>query len=222
MYWLFVNVSDNIVGHIQDAYSPKDAWDSLIAFNANNTRARKIQLKNELKTIKQEDLSVNEYTLQIKGLCESLSSIGVAVDDDDKVEACLRGLGNAYKQFKSSICTREKNSNFLELSSLLVVEEKRFIEDGAIQTRRNSSEQALYTGSERGTRCNAQRNDRSNQIQGQQQQQNQYDRQRPMRGRGQLKGREVFVEVVVIEETMQKMIRGSRCGIIDHFERNYN
>ncbi|MCO5596921.1 hypothetical protein L7F22_050992 [Adiantum nelumboides] len=95
MYWLSVSVSDSIVGHIQDANSPKDAWDNLFPFNATNTRARKIQLKNELNTIKKEDLSVNDYTLKIKALCESLSSIGVAVDDDDKAEACLRGLDHA-------------------------------------------------------------------------------------------------------------------------------
>ncbi|MCO5600084.1 hypothetical protein L7F22_054192 [Adiantum nelumboides] len=97
MYWLPVSVSDSIVGHIQDADSPKDAWDNLIAFNATNTRARKIQLKNELNIIKKGDLSMNDYTLKIEVICESLSSISVAVDDDDKVEACLCGLGNAYK-----------------------------------------------------------------------------------------------------------------------------
>ncbi|MCO5555342.1 hypothetical protein L7F22_008888 [Adiantum nelumboides] len=107
MYWLSVSVLNSIVGDIHDANSPKDAWDNLIAFNATNTRARKIQLKNELNTIKQGDLSVNDYTLKIKDLCESLSSIGVAMDDDDMVEAYLRGLGNAYKQFKTYICTRE-------------------------------------------------------------------------------------------------------------------
>ncbi|MCO5562105.1 hypothetical protein L7F22_015731 [Adiantum nelumboides] len=139
MYWLSVSVSNSIVGHIQDADSSKDVWDNLIAFNATNTRARKIQLKNELNTIKKGDLSMNDYTLKIKALCESLSSIGVAVDDDDKVEECLCGLGNAYKQFKTSIRTRENIPHFLELSSLPVVKEKSLIDDGAIQTRRNSS-----------------------------------------------------------------------------------
>ncbi|MCO5549891.1 hypothetical protein L7F22_003366 [Adiantum nelumboides] len=124
MYWLSVSVSNSRVGHIQDADSPMDVWDNLVAFNATNTRARKIQLKNELNTIKKGDLSMNDYTLKIKALCDSLSSIGVAVDDDDKVEACLCDLGNAYKQFKTSICTREIIPHFLELSSLLVVEEK--------------------------------------------------------------------------------------------------
>ncbi|MCO5596432.1 hypothetical protein L7F22_050495 [Adiantum nelumboides] len=115
----------------------------MIAFNATNTRARKIQIKNELNTIKKGDLSVNDYTLKIKALCESLSVIGVAVDDDDKVEACLCCLGNAYKQFKTSIRTRENIPHFLELSSLLVVEEKSLIDDGAIQIGRKSSKQAL-------------------------------------------------------------------------------
>ncbi|MCO5596317.1 hypothetical protein L7F22_050378 [Adiantum nelumboides] len=102
MYWLSVNVSDSIVGHIQDVDSPKNAWDNLIAFNANNTRARKMQIKNKLNTIEKGDLSVKHYTLKIKGICDSLSFIGVTMDDNDKVEACLRGLGNAYKQFKTS------------------------------------------------------------------------------------------------------------------------
>ncbi|MCO5560484.1 hypothetical protein L7F22_014099 [Adiantum nelumboides] len=97
MYWLSVNVSNSIVDRIQDANFSKDAWDNLIAFNTNNTRARKIQLKNELNTVKQGDLSINDYTLKIKDLCEFLSSIGVAMDDDDKVKACLHGLENAYK-----------------------------------------------------------------------------------------------------------------------------
>ncbi|MCO5593665.1 hypothetical protein L7F22_047681 [Adiantum nelumboides] len=63
-YWDYVegaNEAPPVIPNIgasteQDADSPKDAWDNLIAFNATNTRARKIQLKNELNTIKKGDL----------------------------------------------------------------------------------------------------------------------------------------------------------------------
>ncbi|MCO5612656.1 hypothetical protein L7F22_066925 [Adiantum nelumboides] len=78
MYWLSVSVSNSIIGHIQDADSPKDAWDNLIAFNATNTRIRKIQLKNELNTIKKGDLSVNDYTLKIKALNTILMNLGIS------------------------------------------------------------------------------------------------------------------------------------------------
>lgn len=103
MYWLSVSIHDSMIGHIQDATSPKEAWNSLVSMDTTNTKARKLQLKNELNTVKKENLSINDYTLKIKGICESLASIGVMVEDDDKVEVCLRGLTPAYKQFKTSI-----------------------------------------------------------------------------------------------------------------------
>ena len=70
-----------------------------------NTKAKKLQLKNEFSTISKRNLTINEYALKIKGIVESLASIGVAITDDDKVEVCLRGLTPAYKQFKTSIQT---------------------------------------------------------------------------------------------------------------------
>ena len=45
-----------------------------------------MQLQNELNTVKKGSSSINDYTLKIKSICESLTSIGViVVDDDDKV-----------------------------------------------------------------------------------------------------------------------------------------
>ena len=73
-----------------------------VSFDTTNTKARKLQLKTELNTLKKENLSINDFTLKIKSICESLASIGVLVDNDDKVEACLHGLTPAYKQFKTS------------------------------------------------------------------------------------------------------------------------
>ncbi|MCO5613170.1 hypothetical protein L7F22_067446 [Adiantum nelumboides] len=83
--------------YIDDATSPKQAWNRLVSVDTTNTKARKIQLKNELNSVKKENLSINDYTLKIKGIVESLASIGVQVEDDDKVEVCLRGLTPVYK-----------------------------------------------------------------------------------------------------------------------------
>ncbi len=92
IYWLSGSIHDSMIGHIQDAMSPKEAWDRLVSFDTTNTKARKLQLKNELNTVKKENLSINDYTLKIKGIYESLASIGVTVEDDDKVEVCFHGL----------------------------------------------------------------------------------------------------------------------------------
>ena len=96
-YWLSVSIHDTMIGHIQDAKSPKEAWENLVTVDQTHTRARKMQLKDELNAVKKMDMSVNDYTLKIKAICAFLTSIGVTVDDDDKVEVFLHGLGPAYK-----------------------------------------------------------------------------------------------------------------------------
>ena len=77
MYWLSISIQDTMIGHIQDAKSPKDAWDTLVKLYETNTKARKIQLKNDLHTIEKKNMSINEYALKIKSICESLASINV-------------------------------------------------------------------------------------------------------------------------------------------------
>ena len=70
MYWLFVRIHDNMIGHIQDATSPKQAWDRLVSFDTTNTKYRRLQLKNDLNRVKKENISINEYNLKIKSICE--------------------------------------------------------------------------------------------------------------------------------------------------------
>lgn len=50
-----------------------------------NAKARKLQLKNDFNIVKKDNWSINDYALNIKGIVESLGSIGFTVYDDDKV-----------------------------------------------------------------------------------------------------------------------------------------
>jgi hypothetical protein len=44
LYLLSMSVSDSMIVHIQDAKSPKQAWDTLVKMYNTNTQARKMQL----------------------------------------------------------------------------------------------------------------------------------------------------------------------------------
>ena len=94
-------------------------------------------------------MSVNDYTLKIKSICESLASINVTVDDDDKIEVCLRGLGPQYKSFATSIQTRENMPSFADLVSMLIIEEKS-LGDDSLQSKGNSEQQVFYSNTGRG------------------------------------------------------------------------
>ena len=69
---------------------------------AINTKAQKIQLKNELHIIEWKNMSINHYALKIKRICRAFESINVVVDNNDKVEVCQCGLKPQYKSFTTS------------------------------------------------------------------------------------------------------------------------
>jgi len=149
LYWLSMSVSETMIGHIQDAQTPAEAWQSLVQTFQTNTKARKLQLKQELHTVEKKDMSINEYTLKIKGIVESLASINISVDDDDLVSVCLNGLGKEYKPFKTSVTVRENVPNFRDIISMLIIEEKTLSEDPGVQGRNNVEQQVFYSSTNR-------------------------------------------------------------------------
>ncbi|MCO5608612.1 hypothetical protein L7F22_062825 [Adiantum nelumboides] len=99
MYWLSMSVSNSMMGYLESAPSPSIVWKSLEKLNEDHTKVQKLQLKIEPNTVKQGNMSINDYDLKIKTITNYLGSIGVTVDDDDVVAVTLEGLGTEYKNF---------------------------------------------------------------------------------------------------------------------------
>ena len=64
-------------------------------------------------------------SIKVKGLVDSLGSIGPLIDDEDLVSVTLNGLGKEYAQFRSSIGILDIFFNFQELVALLFNQEQR-------------------------------------------------------------------------------------------------
>ena len=151
MYWLSMSVTDTMIGYLESATSPAIAWRSLERLNKDHTRVEKLQLKTELNTVKQGNMSITDYASKIKGITNSLGSIGVTVDDDDVVAATLEGLGIEYKNFKSSMNTRADVPDFTELTTMLIREEKSLgLGASSSQSNNTSDRQAFYSNRGRG------------------------------------------------------------------------
>ena len=75
---------------------PKEAWDTLVNLYSTNTNSRKMRLKQELHNVQWNKLNINDYSMKVKGLADSLGSIGAQVDDEDLVSVTLNGLGKEY------------------------------------------------------------------------------------------------------------------------------
>ena len=52
-------------------------------------------------------MSIKSYTLKIKELSDSLGSINVNIDDNERVQVCLGGLAPRFAAIRLVVLTRE-------------------------------------------------------------------------------------------------------------------
>jgi len=116
-----------MIVHIQDAKSLKQAWDTLLKMYSTNTQACKMQLKQELHTLQNNKMNINDYSTKVKNLADARASIGAHVDDEDLVAVTLNGLGKDYSQFRISIVVQKTFPNFQDLKTLFISEEMRIV-----------------------------------------------------------------------------------------------
>ena len=114
-----------MLGYIREANIPKEAWENLRKIFAANTTARKLQLRQDLNNIQQRDVSITSYTLKIKELCDSLSSISVNVEDDEMVQICLGCLTPQFDAMRIVVLVRENPPSFFDLQSMFEHDSRR-------------------------------------------------------------------------------------------------
>ena len=85
----------------------------------------KIQLKQELNTLKKGTMTINEYVLKVRSIADALATIDAMPDDDDLVSSTLGGLNNekVWKSFVTSVYVRKPFPDFDKLISLMIIEE---------------------------------------------------------------------------------------------------
>jgi len=72
MYVLFVTVEDEFLHCIKDCKMPSDAWGILETIFTKKNEAKLQQLENELMSIKQRDMTVSQYFIKVKSLCDEI------------------------------------------------------------------------------------------------------------------------------------------------------
>ena len=84
-------------------------------------------------------MTIINYTLKNKELCDALGSINVIIGDDEMVQICLGSLTPRFGTIKSAVLMREKPPSFFDLQSILLVKENH------VRQRNNSRDgQMLY------------------------------------------------------------------------------
>ncbi|KAL5561469.1 hypothetical protein UlMin_031216 [Ulmus minor] len=135
-----------IVGHTTSS----SAWKALEKIFSSSSRARLMQLRLQLQTTKKTSISMIDFIMKIKSLCDNLVAIGEPVTDQDQIINLLAGLGSDYNAVVTSISTRDNQLTLEDVHSLLLTFEHRLEQQNSVDETgvmsANFAQNNKYTG----------------------------------------------------------------------------
>lgn len=102
-----------------------EVWDALEQMFASRSRARLMQVRVQLANLHKNDMQVFEYFQKVKGLANTMASIGHPLQDEKSVSYLLARLGSDYDSFVTPMVTRSDPLNLNDLYGHLLSHELR-------------------------------------------------------------------------------------------------
>ncbi|KAG5225557.1 Retrovirus-related polyprotein from transposon [Salix suchowensis] len=94
---IFASVSEAVMPLIAMITTSRTAWQHLSCLFASKSRARIMQLKEDLTLIQRGTCTVSEFLHAVKAHADELSLIDAPVSDDDLTLYVLNGLGTEFR-----------------------------------------------------------------------------------------------------------------------------
>ncbi|KAF8394863.1 hypothetical protein HHK36_018800 [Tetracentron sinense] len=129
--WLISSLSVEVHAQVIGLSTSHDVWTSLETSYAAHSRARVLQLRMELQSLKKGPDSIQKYFQRAKTFAHQLALAGRPVCDEDLILSILAGLPSEYGPFRTSISTREEAVSMSDLLGYLLTEEFRIHHDAA-------------------------------------------------------------------------------------------
>ncbi|GKU87922.1 hypothetical protein SLEP1_g2249 [Rubroshorea leprosula] len=148
--WIQATISKDILQFILQLgkqLTAKLAWESIHQLYQSQLSATALQLTQEFNGIqKQSGQSVMDYLQYVKGLSDRLFGIGHPVSDKDLVLRTIAGLDHSFAVAKRTIPQRVPFPTFLELRSLLLIEEANILQESSTSSLMNGSSSSSQLG----------------------------------------------------------------------------
>jgi len=123
--WLFSTINEEVLAQVIHLESSAEVWILLKNLYARQTLAKSFQLKQQLRSIKKDGMSVNNYILKIKTISHALATIGEPLSDNELLLAILNGLDQDYETVVSLITYQMDDIDLEKVQYLLLMHKQR-------------------------------------------------------------------------------------------------
>ncbi|RVW82298.1 Retrovirus-related Pol polyprotein from transposon RE1 [Vitis vinifera] len=106
-------------GHVVNYQTTAEVWSVLEKLFVSDSKARTLQLRSMLQSLKKGALSINDYVLKMRNIADMLSASGKPVPNEDLILYILGGLGPEFETIVVNITSRSETIFLQEVHYLL-------------------------------------------------------------------------------------------------------
>jgi hypothetical protein len=119
------SLTENVLAQMIGYSISREVWMALERMYTSQSRARTLQMRTHLATLRKGNASISEYFQRVKSLCDTLAAAGQPLSDDESISYILAGLGSDFDPFVTSVTTRLDPMTIEELYNHLLTHEMR-------------------------------------------------------------------------------------------------
>jgi hypothetical protein len=151
MFALKTTIEEEMLEHIRDAKTPKEAWDTFVTLFSKKNDTRLQLLENELLSMAQCDMTIAQYFHKVKAICREISQLDptAPIGESRIKRIIIHGLRPEYRGFVTAIQGWPTQPSLVEFENLLADQEAMAKQMGGVSLK--GEEEALYTSKTRGT-----------------------------------------------------------------------
>ena len=123
--WILASISEAMYGHVVNCQTSAEVWSVLEKLFVSDSKARTLQLRFMLQSLKKGALSINSYVLKMRNIADMLSTSGKPVPYEDLILYILGGLGPEFETIVVNITSRSEAISLQEVHYLLQSHEIR-------------------------------------------------------------------------------------------------
>ncbi|RVW52173.1 Retrovirus-related Pol polyprotein from transposon RE1 [Vitis vinifera] len=123
--WILASIFEAMYGHVVNCQTSTEVWSVLEKLFVSDSKARTLQLRFMLQSLKKGALSINDYVLKMRNIADMLSTSGKPVPYEDLILYILGGLGPEFETIVVNITSRSEAISLQEVHYLLQSHEIR-------------------------------------------------------------------------------------------------
>nr|KAJ0192430.1 hypothetical protein LSAT_V11C800427740 [Lactuca sativa] len=149
MFALKTTIEEEMLEHIRDENTPKEAWDRFVTLFSKKNDTRLQLLENELLSISQRDMTIAQYFHKVKSICREITKLDPqsVIAEARMKRIIIHGLRPEYRSFITAVQGWPVQPSLVEFENLLASQEAMAKQMGGITLK--SEEEALYTSKSR-------------------------------------------------------------------------